>query len=88
MLVHVHMHMHAYIHTHMHPRADAHAHATRNLQRLHVQVGRRLGALGRARAAAGDAGGDWQWVNDWRGYTDARVELRLADVGATGRSTW
>ena len=54
------------------------------LQRLHVQVGRRLGALGRARAAAGDAGGDWQWVNDWRGYTDARVELRLADIGATG----
>ena len=49
-----------------------------------MQVGRRLSALGRARAAAGDAGGDWQWVNDWRGYTDARVELRLADIGATG----
>lgn len=49
-----------------------------------LAVGRRLSALGRARAAAGDAGGDWQWVNDWRGYTDARVELRLADIGATG----
>ena len=68
---------------HMHPRADAHAQATCNLERA-VQVGRRLSALGRARAAAGDAGGDWQWVNDWRGYTDARVELRLADIGATG----
>ena len=28
--------------------------------------------------------GGWQWINDWRGYTDARVELRLADIGATG----
>ena len=53
---------------------------------MHVtmQVGRRLAALGRAEAAAGGAGGGWQWINDWRGYTDARVELRLADIGATG----
>ena len=49
-----------------------------------LAVGRRLTALGRAEEAAGDAGGGWQWINDWRGYTDARVELRLADIGATG----
>mmetsp|Transcript_30681 Transcript_30681/g.72416 ORF Transcript_30681/g.72416 Transcript_30681/m.72416 type:complete len:396 (-) Transcript_30681:7-1194(-) len=49
-----------------------------------LAVGRRLTALGRAEEAAGDAGGGWRWINDWRGYTDARVELRLADIGATG----
>ena len=54
-----------------------------------VAVGRRLHELGRAEAAAeaaaaGGAGGGWQWVNDWRGYTEERVELRLADIGATG----
>ena len=51
-----------------------------------LAVGRRLHELGRAEAAAGDAGtqGGWQWINDWRGYTDPRVELRRADVAATG----